>query len=219
MEFHSRHPNSHGFVGVSCEYRKIDSRCPQPLCTILYYNGTHYNGTLRCIACVGSYAEHCFVQRPVACLAPSHFSKPCWLLWPTVIKFMELVQTMACHLFDASHYLNQCRIISEIKIELRQISSRKVTNYRLIIVGHFVSASMFQWAWNIWFRLSYIAINLSNALGFLSLVQICCSIFSCDQAAIWLVQSVRPSVRPSVCPSVRPSVTPFSPCSHHRIIM
>ena len=32
-----------------------------------------------------------------------------------------------------------------------------------------------------------------------------------------------PSVRPSVCPSVRlsvcPSVTPFSPCSHHRIIM
>ena len=39
-------------------------------------------------------------------------------------------------------------------------------------------------------------------------------IFSCDQAAIWLVQSVCPSVRPSVCPSV----TPFSPCSHHRII-
>ena len=32
-------------------------------------------------------------------------------------------------------------------------------------------------------------------------------VFSCDQAAIWLVQSVRPSV------------TPFSPCSHHRIIM
>ena len=36
-------------------------------------------------------------------------------------------------------------------------------------------------------------------------------VFSCDQAAIWLVQSVRPSV----CLSV----TPFSPCSHHRIIM
>ena len=32
-------------------------------------------------------------------------------------------------------------------------------------------------------------------------------IFSCDQAAIWLVQSVRLSV------------TPFSPCSHHRIIV
>ena len=44
-------------------------------------------------------------------------------------------------------------------------------------------------------------------------------IFSCDQAAIWLVQSVCPSVCLSVCPSVRPSVTPFSPCSHHRIIM
>ena len=39
--------------------------------------------------------------------------------------------------------------------------------------------------------------------------------FSCDQAAIWLVQSVRPSV----CPSVLPSVTHFLPCSHHRIIM
>ena len=44
-------------------------------------------------------------------------------------------------------------------------------------------------------------------------------IFSCDQAAIWLVQSVCLSVRPSVCLSVCLSVTPFSPCSHHRIIM
>ena len=35
--------------------------------------------------------------------------------------------------------------------------------------------------------------------------------FSCHQAAIWLVQSV--------CLSVCPSVTPFSPCSHHHIIM
>ena len=40
-------------------------------------------------------------------------------------------------------------------------------------------------------------------------------VFSCDQAAIWLVQSVRPSVRLSVCPSV----TPFPLCSHHRIII
>ena len=47
----------------------------------------------------------------------------------------------------------------------------------------------------------------------------CPIVFSCDQAAIWLVQSVRPSVRLSVRPSVRLSVTPFSPCSHHRIIM
>ena len=31
--------------------------------------------------------------------------------------------------------------------------------------------------------------------------------------------SVRPSVCLSVCLSVRPSVTPFSPCSHHRIII
>ena len=35
----------------------------------------------------------------------------------------------------------------------------------------------------------------------------------------WYFPSVRLSVRPSVCPSVRLSVTPFSPCSHHRIIM
>ena len=39
--------------------------------------------------------------------------------------------------------------------------------------------------------------------------------FSCDQAALWMVQSVRPSVCLSVCPSV----TLFWLCSHHRIIM
>ena len=44
-------------------------------------------------------------------------------------------------------------------------------------------------------------------------------IFSCDQAALQMVFSVRPSVRMSVRPSVCLSVTPFSPCSHHRIIM
>ena len=47
-------------------------------------------------------------------------------------------------------------------------------------------------------------------------------IFSCDQAAIWLVQSVRPSVRLSVCPSVRLSVrhtffTMFPSSYHHEI--
>ena len=40
-------------------------------------------------------------------------------------------------------------------------------------------------------------------------------IFSCDQAALQMVFSVCLSVRLSV----RLSVTPFSPCSHHRIIM
>ena len=44
--------------------------------------------------------------------------------------------------------------------------------------------------------------------------------FSCDQAAIWLVQSVCLSVRLSVCPSVRPSVchtffTMFPSSYHH----
>ena len=41
------------------------------------------------------------------------------------------------------------------------------------------------------------------------------SIFSCDQAALWMVQSVRLSVCLSVCLSV----TPFWLCSRHRIIM
>ena len=47
-------------------------------------------------------------------------------------------------------------------------------------------------------------------------------IFSCDQAAIWLTGSVRPSVRPSGRPSVRPSVchtffTLFPSLYHHEI--
>ena len=40
-------------------------------------------------------------------------------------------------------------------------------------------------------------------------------VFSCDQAALWMVFSVCLSVCPSVCLSV----TPFWLCSHHRIIM
>ena len=47
----------------------------------------------------------------------------------------------------------------------------------------------------------------------------CPIIFSCDQAALWMVFSVCLSVRLSVRLSVCLSVTPFSPCSHHRIIM
>ena len=64
-------------------------------------------------------------------------------------------------------------------------------------------------SWNLW-GLTVLILGISHILHS-ALVYF----FSCDQAAIWLVQSVCPSVRPSV----RPSVTPFSPCSHHRIIM
>ena len=39
-------------------------------------------------------------------------------------------------------------------------------------------------------------------------------IFSCDQAALWMVFSVRLSVCPSVCPSVRLSVCPSVRLSH-----
>ena len=41
-----------------------------------------------------------------------------------------------------------------------------------------------------------ISINRAPSLYSLQVV------FSCDQAALWMVQSVRPSVRPSVCPFV-----------------
>ena len=48
-----------------------------------------------------------------------------------------------------------------------------------------------------------------------------CSLFlaATKQLYKWYFPSVCLSVRPSVRPSVRLSVTPFSPCSHHRIIM
>ena len=84
-----------------------------------------------------------------------------------------------------------------------------------------------------WLALAYHAAMLHNHIN--GLVQNCCIsnasalevlqfcakpwyhviIFSCDQAALQMVFSVRLSV----CPSVRPSVTPFWLCSPHRIIM
>ena len=44
-------------------------------------------------------------------------------------------------------------------------------------------------------------------------------IFTCDQAALWMVFSVRLSVCLSICLSVYLSVTSFLLCLHHRIIM
>ena len=51
--------------------------------------------------------------------------------------------------------------------------------------------------------------------------QICISslVFSCDQAAIWLVQSVRLSVRLSVCLSVRHTFFTMFPSSYHQEII
>ena len=46
-----------------------------------------------------------------------------------------------------------------------------------------------------------------------------CFLAATKQLYDWFSPSVCLSVCLSVCPSVRPSVTPFSPCSHHRIIM
>ena len=42
--------------------------------------------------------------------------------------------------------------------------------------------------------------------------------FSCDQAALWMVQSVRPSVWPSVCPSVCHTFLTMFPSSYHHEI-
>ena len=61
----------------------------------------------------------------------------------------------------------------------------------------------------------YLTMMRSRILSSYSAPAIYRSHFSCDQAALWMVQSVRLSVRPSVCLSV----TPFWLCSHHRIIM
>ena len=74
-----------------------------------------------------------------------------------------------------------------------------------------------QWLWN-------------NAQKLGAAEKRCPIVFSCDQAALWMVQSVCLSVCPShifscdqaalqMVFSVCPSVTPFWLCSHHRIIM
>ena len=111
---------------------------------------------------------------------------------------------------------------------LDQVPSQRTSRSRIPVwFGHFT------WSFISWSIASCGVTYLVTSCGVTYLVTwfskiwlVCiCSLcfFSCDQAAIWLVQSVRLSVCPSVCLSVRPSVrlsvTPFSPCSHHRIIM
>ena len=85
-----------------------------------------------------------------------------------------------------SHSLNQYRIIVKWAIwnpfQWKNLAATKFIEEgdlkcRRLIVGHFVSALMFQRAWNIWFGMPYTVINLSNALAVPLLVQICCSIF------------------------------------------
>ena len=97
---------------VSLVNTKIDPCYPQPLCTILHYYGMHYNGTPWCIACVGMYTEHSFVQWPVACSVPSHFLKPCWLLWPLVMKFMELSGNVVTRIENRT----ECRLLEILKL-------------------------------------------------------------------------------------------------------
>ena len=73
---------------------------------------------------------------------------------------------------------------------------------------------------NLLFVLSYLIKYAHNSIiSDFSIFGIHRVIFSCDQAALWMVQSVRLSVCLSVRPSVCLSVTPFWLCSHHSIIM
>ena len=92
--------------------------------------------------------------------------------------------------------------------------------------GRFSSYSKFLsvYAMSFWGCFCSLLSELHNNVALLSesLYWACSCIFSCDQAALWMVQSVCPSVRPSVCLSVRPSVchtflTMFPSSYHHEI--
>ena len=75
------------------------------------------------------------------------------------------------------------------------------------------------------FYTSHVYMYIEISISFLCLLSFMKvdSLFSCNQAALWMVHSVCLSlclsVRLSVCPSVCLSGTPFSLCSHHHIIM
>ena len=76
------------------------------------------------------------------------------------------------------------------------------------------AAYMRRWTGRHWFRLWLVAcVRLQNSVtwGRTPTLWIEAHIFSCDQTALWMVQSV--------CLSVCLSATPFSSCSCHRIIM
>ena len=124
-----------------------------------------------------------------------------------VTSFMQLGMLWRCHLPDT------CNIESLI------CCTHKVEFERTDVIKN--------WFWIIMpiniIGLFYDLISDSQCLSVLIPNHV--NIFSCDQAALWIVQSIRPSIRPSsvclsVCLSVRllvcPSVTPFSPCSSYR---
>ena len=88
-------------------------------------------------------------------------------------------------------------------------SDKEVNNFE---AQYITGCVLFVWLFFLHFR----AIEFGGILvDFYHIYQSCCScfgwyimiivvcVFSCDQAALWMVQSVRPSVRPSVCLSVR----------------
>ena len=76
-----------------------------------------------------------------------------------------------------------------------------------------ISVTGIMWVINTLFYDNWILLNLSCLSKQLCWINQSLN-FSCDQAALWMVFSVRLSVRPSVCPSVRPSVCPSVRLSH-----
>ena len=79
-------------------------------------------------------------------------------------------------------------------------------SFTVICMLNMVFVLIFRWAWstNITWKILAVGKNVF--------------VFSCDQAAIWLVQSVRLSVRPSVCLSVRHIFFTMFPSSYHHEI-
>ena len=95
-------------------------------------------------------------------------------------------------------------------------STKLLTGSKL--VGFRIICIKVRWEWSSWGHVSTSGEHVSNGF-FLSLIFTRVNtVFSCDQATLWMVQSARLSVCLFACPSVRLSVTPFSLYSYNRII-
>ena len=84
--------------------------------------------------------------------------------------------------YDSTSHWNQIEL--KTYYSFRLTTSARLYRYMYIVNCLYISSSALgKFDWGVWYVI----------------------IFGCDQAALWMVQSVRPSVRLSVRPSVRPS--------------
>ena len=129
------------------------------------------------------------------------------------------------------HYIPFCSAFLGIPTFCWWISFRCFPTSALFCFQLLLGSSF--WPFPLFFCLCYFSFHFLNTLLYDLLPWIplgfnwffpsrCCfravSFFSCDQAAIWLVQSVRPSVRPSVCLSVCHTFFTVFPSSYHHEI-